>query len=103
MLKLVFASVAALTLAPGPAVAEIHPHGDQALRAQAAITLAQAQRAALHARPGRIKQWELEREHGGSGLRYSFVIASRRHDYEVGIDARSGAVLENGREGANPD
>ena len=103
MQKFALAFTAAITLVANIAVAEVHPHGDPALRNQAAIRLDQAQRTALHARPGRIKEWELERERGGSGLRYSFVITNRRHHYEVGVDARSGAVLENSREGRNPD
>jgi hypothetical protein len=46
---------------------------------------------------------ELEKEKGGSGLRYSFDIKSGKITYEVGIDARSGEVLENSKEGAHPD
>ena len=46
---------------------------------------------------------ELEREKGGSGLRYSFDITSHKTKYEVGVDAKTGTVLENAREGAHPD
>ena len=46
---------------------------------------------------------ELEKESGGSGLRYSFVIRQDATKHEVGIDAKTGAVLENAVEGENPD
>jgi uncharacterized membrane protein YkoI len=69
----------------------------------AKVTLDQARAVALKARPGAITDQELERERGGSGLRYSFDIAKAGHTYEVGVDAKTGRVLENGREGAHPD
>ena len=50
-----------------------------------------------------IKKAELEKEAGGSGLRYSFDITSNHQPFEVGIDARTGAILENKAEGKNPD
>ena len=46
---------------------------------------------------------ELERETGGTGLRYSFDIKSGNSTQEVGVDARTGRVLENAKEGKNPD
>jgi uncharacterized membrane protein YkoI len=58
---------------------------------------------ALKARPGAITAKELEREKGGSGLRFSFDIKSGGRTYEVGVDAADGKVLENGPEGKNPD
>ena len=58
---------------------------------------------ALKARPGAITAKELEREKGGSGLRFSFDIKSGGRTYEVGVDAAGGKVLENGPEGKNPD
>lgn len=69
----------------------------------AQVTLAAARETALRVRPGRITDQELERENGGSGLRYSFDIVSHGGTYEVGVDAKTGAVLENGKEGKNPD
>jgi hypothetical protein len=36
-------------------------------------------------------------------LRYSFVIRAGLKLYEVGVDARSGALVENKAEGPNPD
>lgn len=65
--------------------------------------MAQAIGIALKARPGTMTDKELEREGGGSGLRYSFDIRSAGKTYEVGVDAQTGAVLENDREGKNPD
>jgi len=41
----------------------------------------------------------LEEERGGSGLRYSFDIKNNKVTYEVGVDAKTGKVLENAREG----
>ncbi len=70
---------------------------------QAKFTLAAARMTALKARPGTITDQELEKEKGGSGLRYSFDITSHGKAYEVGVDAKTGAVLENVAEGKNPD
>lgn len=71
--------------------------------AQAKVTLASARIAALKARPGTITDQELEKEKGGSGLRYSFDITSHGKPFEVGVDAKTGAILENSAEGKNPD
>ena len=73
------------------------------LAGAARVSLAQARTIALKARPGDITDQELEKESGGSGLRYSFDIKSSGVTYEVGVDAKTGAVLENAREGKNPD
>lgn len=69
----------------------------------AKVTMEQATDIALKARPGKITDKELEREKGGTGLRYSFDVRNKGVTYEVGIDAQTGAVLENAREGAHPD
>ena len=69
----------------------------------AKVTLAQARETALKTYPGKIVSEELEKESGGSGLRYSFVIRHDTAKHEVGIDAKTGAVLENSVEGENPD
>ena len=53
--------------------------------------------------PGKITDEELENEAGGSGLRYSFDICKGKVTQEGGVDAQTGAVLENKAEGANPD
>ena len=73
------------------------------LAPKAKITMEQATAIALKARPGTVTDRELERERGGSGLRYSFDIKSAAIVYEVGVDAKSGKVLENSTEGAHPD
>lgn len=70
---------------------------------EAKITMVRARDIALKAHPGTITDQELERERGGSGLRYSFDIKSGQTTFEVGVDAKTGAVLENGPEGPNPD
>jgi len=70
---------------------------------RANVTIDQARTIALKARHGTITDEELEREKGGSGLRYSFDIKSNKVIYEVGVDARTGKALENVREGAHPD
>lgn len=73
------------------------------LAPMAKVSLAAARVTALKARPGAITDQELEKESGGSGLRYSFDIKSHGKTFEVGVDARTGAVLENGAEGPNAD
>ena len=65
--------------------------------------MSQAREIALKAYTGKIMDQELEREEGGSGLRYSFDIKSGSRTQEVGIDASTGAVLENKTEGPHPD
>jgi uncharacterized membrane protein YkoI len=66
------------------------------------VTLAVARTSALKTRPGKITDQELEQEKGGSGLRYSFDIRSGGKGYEVGVDAKTGAVLENSTDGQSP-
>ncbi len=73
------------------------------LASQAKIGIAQARVIALKAHPGTITDEELERERGGSGLRYSFDIKRGSITQEVGVDARTGKVLENKKEGPHPD
>ena len=76
----------------------------QQLAKQAKITLAQAQTIALRAVPnGKITATELEKEKGGSGLRYTFDIKVGGKVREVGVDAKTGNLLENAVEGKNPD
>ena len=69
----------------------------------AKVTIEQARAIALQTRAGTITDEELEREKGGSGLRYSFDIKSGGAVYEVGVDAQTGEVLENKKEGPHPD
>ncbi len=93
-------SVAAMSGSAAAAPTKLKGHQ---YAAQAKVSLATARQTALKARPGTITDQELEREKGGSGLRYSFDITSHGKPYEVGIDARSGVILENVAEGKNPD
>jgi len=73
------------------------------LAGQSKINMEQARAIALKAHPGKITDEELENENGGSGLRYSFDIRRDNVTQEVGVDAKSGKVLENDPEGKNPD
>jgi uncharacterized membrane protein YkoI len=73
------------------------------LARHAKISIEQARAIALKAYPGKITDEELEKEKGGSGLRYSFDIKHGKAIQEVGVDAKTGAVLENAAEGKNPD
>jgi uncharacterized membrane protein YkoI len=99
---------AAIALAALAAATSAYAQGDHPLKGAelaptAHVTLADARAAGLKARPGTIVDQELEKESGGSGLRYSFDIKSAGKVYEVGVDAKTGRVLENGAEGKNPD
>ena len=105
MRKIVCLSAAALLVAGGVSIAGAKPlpfHGAN-LASSAKVTLAQARKAALTAHPGVITDQELEKESGGTGLRYSFDIKSKGKTFEVGVDAKTGKVLENLVEGPNPD
>jgi uncharacterized membrane protein YkoI len=85
-----------------PAASAKHFVGSELLP-KAKISLAQARRTALAAHRGVITDQELEKERGGTGLRYSFDIKNKGKTFEVGVDARTGKVLENKAEGPNPD
>ena len=61
------------------------------LAGKAKINIEQARSVALKARPGMITDEELEKEKGGSGLRYSFDVKSGNATYEVGVDAQAAA------------
>ena len=69
----------------------------------ARVTLKMARQTALKAFPGKIESEELEKESGGSGLRYSFDMRAGDVVHEVGVDARTGVVLENSVEGTDAD
>ncbi|MHB9075269.1 MAG: PepSY domain-containing protein [Desulfobaccales bacterium] len=75
----------------------------QELAGEAKISLEQARVIALKAHPGKIADEELEQEKGGSGLRYSFDIRHGKVTQEVGVDAKTGNLLENAPEGPNAD
>ena len=103
MRKFLCLAVAASLGAGGAVAANASQFAGSNLLPLAKITLAQARSTALAARPGEITDQELEKERGGTGLRYSFDIKSKGKTFEVGVDARTGKVLENAGEGPNPD
>ncbi|MDA3878338.1 MAG: PepSY domain-containing protein [Halothiobacillus sp.] len=79
-------------------------YSGETLAKHAKVSMTEAQGLALKAHPGTITDQELEKEGGGSGLRYSFDIkGTDKVVYEIGVDAQTGAVLENDKESANPD
>ena len=79
-------------------------YSGQQYASQAKLTIAQARSIALKTVPGgKIVDEELEKEKGGSGLRYSFDVKLNNQTHEVGVDAKTGKVLENSVEGANSD
>lgn len=88
---------AALT---APAFAQTHFQGSE-LSKYATVSLAQARAIALRTVHGTIVAQELEKEK--NGLRYSFDIKLGTKTYEVGVDAKTGKVVENVVEGKNPD
>ena len=69
----------------------------------AKVTLPEARAIALKAFPGKITDEELEKEKGGSGLRYSFDIKNAGVTHEVGVDAKTAKLLENSAEGPQAD
>ena len=69
----------------------------------AKVTLPEARAIALKAFPGEITDVELEKEKGGSGLRYSFDIKNGGITHEVSVDAKTGKLLENTAEGQQAD
>ncbi len=86
----------------GGAVAA-HAYTGEKFARDAKVTMTEARAIALKAHPGKITDEELEKENGGSGLRYSFDIREGKVTHEVGVDAQTGKVLENKAEGPNPD
>ncbi|MDO1528791.1 PepSY domain-containing protein [Fulvimonas sp. R45] len=92
-LPLAFCSLAFVTHAGSP----------PPLAARAKIDLPHARKIALTACPGRVVKQELEKETGGSGLRYSFDIRSGKDTREVGVDAVTGKVLENSLDNNDAD
>lgn len=99
MLAIALASSPSLTFAASP----LPSYKGHELAGQARVTIAQARQLALAARKGRIADEELERESGGSGLRYTFDIHEGKVSYEVGVDAVTGDILENQKEAAGAD
>jgi uncharacterized membrane protein YkoI len=101
-ITVVTAAMLAASLVALPALAAESYSGEK-LAPLAKVSLGEAQTIALKAHPGQITDRELEKEAGGSGLRWSFDINSSGKTFEVGVDARTGKVLENKAEGRRPD
>lgn len=78
-------------------------YSGEKLAGDAKVSMNEARAIALKAHPGKVTDEELEKEDGGSGLRYSFDIRHGKVTQEVGVDAQTGKVLENAPEGKNPD
>ncbi|MGH8455643.1 MAG: PepSY domain-containing protein [Stenotrophobium sp.] len=90
-------------LLAAPAVFAHAPLTGHEFLKDAQVNLTDARAAALKTYPGKIADEELEKEKGGSGLRYSFAIRNGKVAHEVGVDAKTGAILENSVEGTNAD
>jgi uncharacterized membrane protein YkoI len=95
--KIVGAMIAGI-IALGAAATAAYAYKGEKLAPQAKIGLEEARQIALKAFAGDIADEELERERGGSGLRYSFDIKNGSVTHEVGVDAKTGQVLENSAE-----
>ena len=103
MRKMIYLSAVAMFVATSAmATPAKHFTGDNLLP-MTKVSLAQARKTAMAAHPGVITDQELEKESGGTGLRYSFDIKNKGKTFEVGVDAKTGKVLENKAEGRNPD
>jgi uncharacterized membrane protein YkoI len=61
------------------------------------ISMAHARTIALKAAPGKVISSEYEKEAGGG--RYSFDIQQKGHVQEIGVDGKSGKIVENKSEG----
>ena len=75
----------------------------QDLAVKAKVIIDEARAIALKACPGTITDEELEKEKGGSGLRYSFDVKSGSLTYEVGVDAQTGWRQENAHRQKKPE
>jgi Peptidase propeptide and YPEB domain len=102
-MRLCLAGGAALTLTLLMLTLPAGAYTGQELAKTAKVSIAEARATALKAHPGKITDEELEKEPGGSGLRYSFDIKRGAVTQEVGVDAETGRVLENAKEGPHPD
>lgn len=103
MMKLQAPLAAAIAAALAGAPLAAQAYTGEELASGAKVSIEQARATALKSVHGKITDQELEKEPGGSGLRYSFDIKVGAKTFEVGVDARSGAILENKVEGRNPD
>ena len=95
--------VSTIALVSSAVALSAHAYSGEKFSKKAKITIHEARATALKTYAGEIVAEELEREKGGSGLRYSFDIRRDQVTQEVGVDANTGNVLENAPEGTNPD
>ena len=95
--------VSTIALVSSAVALSAYAYSGEKFSKEAKITMPQARAIALKTYPGKIVAEELEREKGGSGLRYSFDVRRDKVTQEVGVDANTGNVLENAPEGTNPD
>jgi uncharacterized membrane protein YkoI len=89
-MKSAFIAFVAGSLIAGPAVAATKAPKPR-------ISMAQARTMALKLAPGKIISSEYEKE--GGIWRYSFDIQQKGNVQEIGIDGRTGRVVENKSEG----
>lgn len=90
MSKITIAAVVAGVVVAVPAAATVHPP-------KPLISMAHARAVALKLAPGKLISSEYEKE--GGIWRYSFDIQQKGHVQEVGIDGRTGRIVENKSEG----
>jgi uncharacterized membrane protein YkoI len=90
MFKVAFVALIAGSLVAGPAVAATNAPKPR-------VSMGQARAMALKLAPGKIISSEYEKE--GGIWRYSFDIQQRGNVQEIGIDGRTGKVVENKSEG----
>ena len=90
MSKIIIAGLVAGGLIAVPAAANVHPPKPR-------ISMAQARATALKLAPGKVISSEYEKE--GGIWRYSFDIQQRGNVQEIGIDGRTGRIVENKSEG----
>jgi uncharacterized membrane protein YkoI len=89
------------TAKPGRIEKAAPAYAGEELAKDAKLTLLEARAIALKTVPGKVTYEELEKEEGGSGLRYSFDIKNGSVTHEVGVDAKTGKLLENNDEGSH--
>ena len=90
MSKIAIAALVAGVIVAVPAAATVHPPKPR-------ISMAHARAMALKLAPGKVISSEYEKE--GGIWRYSFDIQQRGHVQEIGIDGRTGKIVENKSEG----
>ncbi|HMI41647.1 MAG TPA: PepSY domain-containing protein [Sphingomicrobium sp.] len=69
----------------------------QAAAPAAKISMAHARTIALKTAPGKVISAEYENE--GGGWRYSFDIQQKGNVQEIGVDGKTGKIVENKSEG----